>query len=57
MEMRGQLHAPVALPLERTTVLLPIELEAGCAPKLVWTVVEVRKSLAPTAIQTPDHPA
>jgi len=57
MEMSGQLHAPAALPLERTTVPLPIELEAGYVPKLVWTVVEKRKSLASTVIRTPDHPA
>jgi len=55
--MSGQLHAPAALPLERTTVPLPIEMETGYAPKLVWTVVEDRKSLSPTAIQTPGHPA
>jgi len=55
--MSGQLHAPAALTLGRTTVPLPMKLEAGYAPKLVWTVVEERKSLAPTVIRTPDHTA
>jgi hypothetical protein len=57
MEMSSQLHATAALPLQRTAIPLPIELEDGYDPKLVWTVVEERKSLAPTVIQTPDHPA
>jgi hypothetical protein len=48
--MSGQLHTPADLTLERTTVQLPTEMEARYAPKLVWTVVEERKSLASTTI-------
>jgi hypothetical protein len=36
---------------------VPIEQEASLAPEPVWTVHEMRKCLASTAIRTPDRPA
>jgi hypothetical protein len=50
--VRGQRHAPAALYPGKDPV--PIIQEAGWAPGPVWTGVE---SLAPTGIQSPDHPA
>jgi hypothetical protein len=38
MELRGQLHAPTALPQERTTV--SIKEDAALAPEAVWTFLE-----------------
>jgi hypothetical protein len=42
-------------PQERT--LVPIELEAGGAPELLWAFWTQEKYLATAIIQTPDHPA
>jgi hypothetical protein len=35
----------------------PIEYEAAWVPEMVWTFWRREKFLAPTGIQTPDHPA
>jgi len=50
--VRGQRHTPAALYPRKD--LVPIVQEAGWATGLVWTGVE---HLAPTGIQSPDHPA
>ena len=48
----GGRHALAALPLGRTRY--PLYMEAGWAPRPVWTVAE---NLAPTGIRSPDRPA
>jgi hypothetical protein len=41
----------------RERTLVPIEQEAGKAPRLVWTFWRRGKSLAPACIRTTDRPA
>ena len=50
-QVGGELHASLALPLER------IPVHTGWAPEPVWMFLEKRKSVAPTGIRTPDWPA
>jgi hypothetical protein len=44
MEVSGQLHAPVALPLGKEP-LVPIGQEAGWASQSVYTLWEVKRNL------------
>lgn len=53
MEVSSQLHILATLP-SRTKPLVAIQQEAGWATQPVWTYQ--RKSVAPTKIQTLDHP-
>lgn len=54
MEVRGQLQAQTAYPLERTPV--PIEYEGGWAPESVRTVLQKRKCLDFAVVLIPDPP-
>ena len=49
--------APWFPPLPQESTLVPIEYEAGWALEMVRIVLEMRKSLVPAGIRTPDHSA
>ena len=49
MEVSGQPYTPATLP-SGIDPQIPIELEAGWAPELVWMFLDNRKSLAPARI-------
>jgi hypothetical protein len=51
MEVTGQFHALLAIPLEKES-LVPIGEEAGWSLELVWMLWSMKKSLAPVRYRT-----
>jgi hypothetical protein len=54
MKVSDEPETPEALLPGRTRI--PIEKEAGCAPDLLWTVLEKREFLATDRTQNPNFP-